>query len=80
MTSLTDLEVYQTLGVPEVWIYRKGLLSFYVLTTDGYEDCASSSTFPTVEVKNLLPEYVERAWAAGSSVALREFEQVLKSL
>jgi Uma2 family endonuclease len=79
MTSLTDLEVYQTLGVPEVWIYRKGHLSIYVLTANGYEDRSTSPTFPTVDVKKLLPEYVERAWSAGSSVALREFEQVLNS-
>ncbi|ASC69510.1 hypothetical protein XM38_004370 [Halomicronema hongdechloris C2206] len=79
MTSLTDLEVYQTLGVPEVWIYRQGQLSLHGLTADGYEDRANSPTFPSVDVKNLLPEYVERAWAAGSSVAMREFEQVLIS-
>jgi Uma2 family endonuclease len=80
MTSVTDLEVYQTLAVPEVWIYRQTHLSIYVLTTEGYEDRPSSPTFPSVDVNNLLPEYVERAWAAGSSVARREFEQVLNSL
>lgn len=79
MTSLTDLEVYQTLAVPEVWVYCQGHLSLYVLTAEGYEDRSSSPTFPTVDVKKRLPEYVERAWAAGSSVALREFEQVLKA-
>lgn len=77
MTSFTDLEVYQTLGVPEVWIYRQGRLSIYGLTAEGYEDRSSSPTFPAVDVKNLLPDYVEKAWAMGSSVALREFEQFL---
>ena len=79
ITSLTDLEIYQILAIPEVWGYRQGQLSIYVLTANGYEDRSNSPTFPTVDVKNLLPEYVERAWSAGSSVALREFEQVLNS-
>jgi Uma2 family endonuclease len=78
LTSLTDLDVYQTLGVPEVWIYRQGQLEIYVLTDAGYEDRAISPTFLTVAVKTLLPQYVERAWSAGSSVALREFEQWLR--
>ncbi|WP_008307965.1 hypothetical protein [Leptolyngbya sp. PCC 6406] len=36
--------------------------------------------FSTVDVKAVLPEYVERAWSAGSSVALREFETYLGTL
>jgi len=78
MTSLTDLEIYRILGIPEVWIYHQGTLSLYVLTPAGYEDRSTSPTFPTVEVKTLLPEYVEKAWTTGSSVALRQFEQRLQ--
>jgi len=77
LTSQTDLEVYRVLQVPEVWIYRQGTLSVYVLTTAGYQDSLTSPTFPDVDVKTELPRYVERAWAEGSSVALREFEQFL---
>lgn len=80
ITSLTTLDIYQMLRVPEVWIYRQGQLSVYVLTAEGYEDSAQSPTFPTADVKAALPEYVERAWSAGSSVALREFEAYLNTL
>ena len=80
LTSFTDLDIYQTLAVPEVWIYRQQQLSVYVLTPNGYEDRGTSPTFPTVDVKTVLPEYVERAWQEGSSVALRAFEQYLQSL
>ncbi|MEL7316673.1 MAG: hypothetical protein AAFN08_17305 [Cyanobacteria bacterium J06559_3] len=41
------------------------------------EDSATSPTFPTVDVKTVLPEYVERAWKAGSSVVRHEFEHYL---
>lgn len=80
LTSLTSLDIYQTLAVPELWIYRQGALNIYVLKPDGYKDSGSSPTFPDIDVKNILPRYVERAWKAGSSMALREFEQFLKSL
>ena len=80
LTSLTDLDIYQTLAVPEVWIYRQGGLTIYVLTPEGYQDNLSSPIFPNIDLKKLLPQYIERAWIAGSSVALREFEEFLKSL
>jgi hypothetical protein len=34
--------------------------------------------FPGIPVKQLIPNYVERAWEAGSSIALREFENKLR--
>lgn len=78
-TSYTDLSVYEILRVPEVWIYRQASLSIYVLTDAGYEDRLTSPTFPWIDTKTLLPQYVERAWTAGSSVALREFEAFLQA-
>ncbi len=80
LTSLTSLDIYQTLAVPELWIYRQGALKIYVLTPDGYQDSENSPTFPDADVKNILSRYVEQAWSAGSSVALREFGQFLKLL
>lgn len=78
-TSYTDLSVYEILRVPEVWIYRQASLSIYVLTDAGYEDRLTSPTFPWIDTKTLLPQYVERAWMAGSSIALREFEAFLQA-
>lgn len=80
LTSLTSLDIYQTLAVPELWIYRQGALKIYVLTPEGYQDSVNSPTFPDMDVKNIFPRYVERAWNAGSSRALREFGQFLQSL
>ena len=80
LTSLTGLDVYQTLAVPELWIYREGTLNIYLLASESYQESATSTTFPDVDVKNLLPHYVEKAWESGSSVALREFEVFLASL
>ena len=80
LTSLTDLDIYKTLGVPEVWIYSRGHLKIYVLTPNGYEERTISPTFPSVDVKTILPQYVEQAWQSGSSVALRAFDRFLKEM
>jgi Uma2 family endonuclease len=80
LTSFTSLEVYQTLAVPELWIYRQGTLMIYLLSEGSYRESLVSPTFPGINVKNILPKYVERAWSAGSSIALREFDQFLKLL
>lgn len=80
LTSLTSLNIYRVLAVPELWIYRQGVLSVYVLGLDDYTDSPTSATFPDFDIKNILPHYVERAWSAGSSIALREFETFIKSI
>ena len=80
LISLTSLNIYRVLAVPELWIYRQGVLSIYVLELDEYQDSSTSPTFPDCDVKGILPKYVERAWNAGSSIALREFEASLQSV
>ena len=55
LTSLTDLDIYQILAVPEVWIYHQGSLKIHVLTADGYEERLTSPTFLDIDVKKLLP-------------------------
>lgn len=79
LTSLTGLEIYRILEVPELWIYRQNVLTIYVLLKGDYQERLTSPTFPDIDVKNIFPQYVERAWRTCSSVALREFEQFLKT-
>lgn len=76
-TSSTKPEDYQTIGIPELWIYRRKTLLIYLFDGQQYQE-GDSSIFPNIPVKQLLPQYVERAWEAGSSIALREFETELR--
>lgn len=80
ITSLTHLGIYRVLGVPELWIYRDRALSIYVLSEENYKDSLASPTFPTVDVKSILPEYVELGWRTCTSRATREFDEFLRSL
>ncbi|NUQ64453.1 MAG: Uma2 family endonuclease [Pirellulales bacterium] len=76
-TSSTSAEDYVPLRVPELWIYREDSLHIYLFDGQHYRESPDSPTFPGIPVRRLIPEYVERAWQAGSSVALRQFETAL---
>lgn len=80
LTSLTRRDIYRVLGVPELWIYREQSLKIYVLAEGNYVDSLMSPTFPNVDVKSILPEYVELAWRTCSSQALRDFDVLLQAL
>jgi Uma2 family endonuclease len=77
LTSITDIEVYETLKIPELWIYRQGVLTIYLLEGEGYQESNISDLFPDFDVKNILPQYVELGWNQGSSLALRQFSSVI---
>jgi Uma2 family endonuclease len=78
MSSLTVLEAYEAIAVPEIWIYRSGRLRIYLLRDGIYQEMGKSLIFPEWDITNLLPPFVEMAWQQGSSVALRQFEQLVQ--
>ena len=77
VTSFTRIEDYIQLAIPEVWIYKKGKLNIYQFQSNSYLAIDTSLSFPDFPVKQTIPQYVNRAWEVGSSVALREFYQLL---
>ena len=79
VTSFTRIEDYISLAIPEVWIYKKGKLNIYQLVNNSYLSTDTSQIFSNFPVVQTLPHYVKRAWSVGSSVALREFNQLLSS-
>jgi Uma2 family endonuclease len=71
--GIAKLEVYRTLGVPEVWIWKDEQIGVYVLTATGYERRARSVLVPAVDLDFLLP-FLQRV--PGSST-MREFRAAL---
>jgi Uma2 family endonuclease len=78
LTSITDIHDYIPFAVPEVWIYQRQHLRIYRFEQGQYAEQQTSQIFPAIAVQTLIPQFVERAWAIGSSAALREFEEVLR--
>jgi Uma2 family endonuclease len=79
VTSKTKTEAYRAIGVPELWIYEAGRLTIYQLRDDLYVESDISLIFPTVPIKTLIPQVVQRAKEIGSSQALLEFEDELRT-
>ena len=57
-TSITDISAYEMIKVPELWIYRQGVLNIYILEDNKYQDSAKSRLFPDFDIKTILPQYV----------------------
>lgn len=76
LTSITDVEAYQLLKIPELWVYRRESLKVYLLQGESYQESDKSRLFPDIDIKNILPYYVELGWTEGASIALRKFESL----
>jgi Uma2 family endonuclease len=77
VTSFTRIEDYISLAIPEVWIYKTNKLHIYLFANNKYIEADTSLLFVDFLIKEIITQYVNRAWQVGSSVALREFSQTL---
>lgn len=61
--SLTDVQLYRPLQVPEVWIYRltRRQLDIYGLEQGDYVQRERSRCLSQIDVKQVIPEWLERA-------------------
>jgi Uma2 family endonuclease len=75
VTSLTSLDIYEALEVPEVWIYTEEKFTINVLTDGKYVESSTSPTFPDLPILELIPQSVDRAFTEGSSKMLRELRK-----
>jgi Uma2 family endonuclease len=74
-TSYTDVNDYLPYQVPEVWIYKKSQLLIYRLENDNYILFSSSIYFPSLNLPEIVTEYLEIAKQNTSSVAINLLRQ-----
>lgn len=79
LTCTTKPEDYEAIAPLELWVYRQSQLSIYQFDSQQYRESQISRWFPGYDLKTLIPQYCDRGWQIGSSVALREFEELLRS-
>jgi Uma2 family endonuclease len=79
MTSTTKAEDYRSIAVRELWIYRHNELLIFCFDGQDYQETQRSQQFSDFDLKALVPKYIDCGWQAGSSVAIREFEQALEN-
>ncbi|MEO0941494.1 MAG: hypothetical protein AAFY30_08030 [Cyanobacteria bacterium J06642_12] len=71
---MTTLQVYQVFEVPEVWMYRDGLLALYRLTAEKmYVSGQESGIFPAlVDTVEWISGLVQAAIEGGMNKILRQ--------
>jgi len=73
LTSRTQLNNYQILGVPEIWQYTGRDLKINILQAGKYVESDVSSTFPDIPIIELVNRYVRQSQVSGSSQAIQAF-------
>jgi len=71
--SISKLEVYRKLQVPEVWIWQKGAVTVHALRGEQYEAVPRSEQLPGLDVEELL-RFVQ---IRPVSRAVREYQAAL---
>jgi Uma2 family endonuclease len=73
LTSRTQLNNYEALGVPELWRYNGRKLEISVLRDGKYVKGDISLQFPNFPIVDIIPQYLEQSKTAGRNVAMKAF-------
>jgi Uma2 family endonuclease len=74
LTSRTQLDNYQILGVPELWRYARRGLQINVLQAEQYIESDVSPTFPNIPIVELVNQYTKQSLVAGRTRAIQAFK------
>jgi Uma2 family endonuclease len=78
-SSLNKFTIYASLGVPELWRYRRPTLEVYQLVEGQYERVAQSLAFPFLPIAE-IPEFMEQSRAIGQRSAVRLFRTRIREI
>ncbi len=78
LISETAAEIYEALGIPELWRYDQGRLRIDILQAGKYVQVEESPTFPGWPVVELAQRYVVRSLEAGHGQAIRELREEVR--
>ncbi|MEG4321429.1 MULTISPECIES: Uma2 family endonuclease [unclassified Microcoleus] len=79
ITSRTQLNNYEALGVPELWRYNGRSLQISVLQDGKYIQSDRSLQFPNFPIAHLIPQYIEQSKTAGRNVTMKAFRSWVRS-
>lgn len=78
-SSLNKFNIYASLGVPELWRYRKQTLQVYQLVEGNYELNQTSLAFPFVPVAE-IPGFIEQSKVIGQRASVRAFRARIREI
>lgn len=79
VTSRTHPNIYQALGVPELWQFNRGELQINLLQDGSYVEVETSSLLP-LPLKEVIPRYLEQSKTAGRNAVIKAFRQWVRDV
>jgi Uma2 family endonuclease len=78
-SSLNKFNIYASLGIPELWRYRKQSLQVYQLVEGKYEKMDKSLAFPCIPIAE-IPGFIEQSKTIGQRAAVRLFRAKIREV
>ncbi|NJK66031.1 MAG: Uma2 family endonuclease [Microcoleus sp. CSU_2_2] len=78
-SSLNKFTIYASLGVPELWRYRRQTLEVYQLVEGQYEPVTQSLAFPFLPIAE-IPGFIEQSREIGQRSAVRLFRTSIREI
>lgn len=79
LSSRTNIDIYQALQVPELWRFEQGQLEINVLQRGEYIAVEKSPSFPNLQLKKIIPEYLQQIKKDGRNKTMRAFRTWIKN-
>ncbi|MGK7940803.1 MAG: Uma2 family endonuclease [Crocosphaera sp.] len=73
VTSRTHPNIYQALGVPELWRFEKKKLEINRLQQGEYIQVERSPYFPNFDLKTIIPDYLKQCKTEGRNKTMKTF-------
>jgi len=73
VTSRTHPNIYEALGMPELWQFENGKLQINVLQEGKYIKCEYSPNFPSFPLIDLIPQYLNQCRTEGRNKTMKAF-------
>ena len=73
-SSASKMSLYQVIGVPEVWLYRRNILNIQLLQAGQYGDVANSRAFPIINAEQ-LNQWIEMRKTETDLTVLRDVQR-----
>ena len=78
-SSLNKFNIYASLGVPELWRYRKKTLEVYLLAGKEYRSSEVSLAFEFLPIAE-IPNFIQQSKSSGQRAAVRLFRERIREI
>lgn len=75
ITNRSHPEIYQSLGVSELWQYKRGELKFLLLVNNEYIESKTSANFPEFRLLEVIPQYLTQCRTEGRNKGMKAFRK-----